>query len=45
MLNCNDLDRGSKFALTRKCAHFHLVSNRMKNCKTTVTGEKQDEYY
>jgi len=31
MLSCNEADRGSKFALTRKCADFQLVADHEKD--------------
>lgn len=33
MIICNGWYKGSKFALTRKCAHFHLVFNHIKRWK------------
>ncbi|EGR3946582.1 hypothetical protein DDN40_05100 [Vibrio cholerae] len=43
-LRCNDADRGSNFALTRKGAKFRLVFNRVKTWQavlsTTPTGER-----
>lgn len=33
MPSCNEMDRGSKFASTRKSADFHSVSNHKRTCR------------
>lgn len=41
MLCCNGADRGSKFALTRKCADFRVVLNHEKAKEQCIIRSSQ----